>query len=68
MKKWPYRIFDKTHFQYIKWWHKLLLPFCKSYMSVDGNSFVIAKRLFGKMFIVDSGYVLPPEFRQEEPK
>jgi len=53
------RIFDKTYFQYIKWWHKLLLPFCKSCKTVDDNYFVITKRLFGKIFVVDSGYSLP---------
>ena len=49
----------ETHIQYVKWWHKLLLPFCKPYKSVDGNCFVVIKRLFGKMFVVDSGYLLP---------
>ena len=52
----------KTQIQYIRWWHKLLLLFCKSYKSIDGNYFVVTKRLFGKMFVIDLGYLLPKDF------
>lgn len=60
------RIFDKTHVQYIKWWHRLLLPFCKSYKSINDNYYVVTKRLFGKMFVVDSRYFLPKRIRNDK--
>lgn len=37
----------------IKWWHKLLLPFCSSRVSHDGEYEIETKELLGKTFVID---------------